>query len=288
MSMKSLLAPIDGDKSAKSLLETAYQVAKIFNAHIRILHISTDPKSAIPLLGEGMSGAMIEDMINMAESEAKQNAERAKASFQKCLDDLGLEIQETPGAYDKPTCSWHRDMGREDDLIGKWGRLADLIFVPKPVDDNKIYSTLALNAALFDTGRPMLLTPAQPVDKIGEHIAVAWNGSGEGARAVAAAMPFLQQAKSVTVITADTSATDRPVGEELVTYLGWHGIAAKSVFFSPAGHSIGEALLKETEKQNCDMLVMGGYSHSRVRELILGGVTRDVIEQTTLPVLMGH
>lgn len=288
MSMKTILAPVDGAKSSGAVLDAAFVLAEEFKAHINVLHVLADPKSAIPLLGEGMSGAMIEDMIDMAEKEGQEQRAKARTFYKESISDRKMVESSQPIDADKVTVQWVEDEGREDEVIAEHGRLNDLILVPKPVKENEIYSTLALNAALFETGRPMLLLPEKSINAFPKSIAICWNGSVEGTRAVAAALPFLKRAESIHIITADTSETNEPVGNDLVTYLAWHGLEATSTFFTPTGKSAGEALLEESQKQGAEMMVMGGYSHSRMRQLILGGVTRDVIEMASLPVLMGH
>jgi len=286
--MKSILAPVDGAASSQSVLDAAFYLARNFDAHVKVLHVAADPKAAIPLLGEGMSGGMIEDMISMAEKESNIRSERAHKLYLSALEKFGATEVKGAGEADGLTASWHQKEGREEDVIANYGRLCDLILVAKPTENNQIYTTLALNTALFETGRAMLLLPEAPIEKMGRSIAVCWNGSAEGARAVTSALPILKQATEVHVITADSSATDTPVGDELVEFLAWHGIKSNAVFFTPTGETIGKSLLIETKKTGCDMMVMGGYSHSRLRELILGGVTRDVIEFADIPVIMGH
>lgn len=288
MCLKLILAPIDGGASSQTVLDSAFSLAEQFKAHVKVLHVAADPKSSIPLLGEGMSGAMIEDMVSMAEKENETRIQRARAVYEKSLEKFKASEVDIPQKSEGATASWHQREGREDEVIVRYGRLCDLILVPKPTEENEIYATLALNAALFETGRPMLLLPIEPKEKMGKSVGVCWNGSAEGARAVAASLDILRQAEHVHVMTADTRATDTPVGEELVAFLAWHGISAQAVFFPPDGKSIGKSLLQKAEEVGADLMVMGGYSHSRMRELILGGVTRDVIESTTIPVIMGH
>ncbi len=288
MCMKSILAPVDGAASSRVILDAAFSLANIFKSHVNILHVMADPKAAIPLLGEGMSGAMIEDMIELAENESADQRSKAHALYQEALGKYGAAESSSPMSAERVTATWLQREGREDEVIARFGRLSDIILVPKPTKDNEIYTTLALNAALFETGRPMLLLPESTNDLSLGTVSVCWNGSVEGARAVATSLPLLKKAESVHIITADTRATDTPVGDDLKSYLAWHGISSSSIFFSPAGHSVGEALMIESKKIDADIMIMGGYSHSRMRELILGGVTRDVIEQTDIPVVMGH
>jgi len=286
--MKSILAPIDGTATSNGTLQAACVLGDVFKAHINVLHVCPDPKSAVPLLGEGMSGAMIEDMITIAEKEGNEQRERAHAIYREMLAKYHVTESDVPVANEGVSASWVEDMGREDEIIAHHGRLADVILVPKPEKDNEVYTTLALNAALFETGRPMLLLPDNALEVFPKTITICWNGSMEGARAVAAGLPFIQRAETVHIITADTSTTDHPVGENLVKYLRWHGVETQSVFFSPAGKSVGLALLEQSSKMNAGMMIMGGYTHSRMRELIMGGATRDVIENADIPVLMGH
>jgi len=288
MCMKSILAPIDGCVSTQSVLQAACVVGREFNAHINVLHVQPDPKGAVPLLGEGMSGAMIEDMISMAEKEGREQRDKAHRLYSEMLAKNNVPEQDVPLGDGGISASWQEDVGREDEVIAHHGRLSDIILVPKPVKDNEVYSTLSLNAALFETGRPMLLLPEKPLESFGKTVTICWNGSMEGARAVAAGLPFIKRAQKVHVITADTSATDHPVGENLAKYLRWHGVETEPLFFSPAGKPVGEALLAESKKLGADLMVMGGYTHSRMRELIMGGATRDVIENADIPVVMGH
>jgi len=288
MSMKSILAPIDGTATSNGVLQAAFVLAGAFKAHINVLHVQPDPKAAVPLLGEGMSGAMIEDMISMAEKEGNEQRQKARALYQDMLAKHDVSESDVPVEGVDLSASWVDDQGREDEVIAHHGRLGDLILVSKPQQENEVYTTLALNAALFETGRPMLLLPASSMTAFPEIVTICWNGSMEGARAVAAALPFIKMAKTVHVITADTSSTDGPVGENLAKYLRWHGVETQSVFFSPAGKSVGLALLSESKKLGAELMIMGGYTHSRMRELILGGATRDVIENADIPVVMGH
>lgn len=287
MSFKTVLAPLDGGVSSKAVLKAAFLLADKFQAHVRVLHIKADPRSVIPLLGEGMSGALIDDMIQTAEQENAERRDQTYLMFQDYASDVGAEISSVPVAA-SITTSWVEDEGREDEIIARYGRLADIVLVPKPQEESDLYSTLALNSALFETGRPMLLLPDQGVQTFGKVVTVCWNGSMEGARAVSAAMPFLRKASKVYVITAETSATSGIVGGELRNYLSWHEVCCEHVHFSPTAQSVGEALLDQSRQLKADMMVMGGYSHSRLREMILGGVTRDVIELADIPVLMGH
>jgi nucleotide-binding universal stress UspA family protein len=166
------------------------------------------------------------------------------------------------------------------------GRVSDLLVVARPQGQLAAPQRLTLEAALMDTGRPLLIVPPKAPAKIGSNVAIAWNGSTQASRAVAMAMDFLVTAQSVTILTAKENGADaRP--DELRDYLAAHGIKAKIVSVAAKGDA-GKALLAAADKAGADLLVMGAYGHSRVRELVLGGVTKHVLQSTTIPALLAH
>ena len=130
--------------------------------------------------------------------------------------------------------------------------------------------------------------------KLGRNIVVAWNGTPESAHALAAAMPLLAQADTVSVLShhpgsnGHVGATDETDVHGLIAYLGWHGIAARIPPQAPEGHHVGQALVAGAVAASADLLVMGAYGHSRLREMVFGGATRHVVEDGTLPTLLMH
>ncbi len=145
-----------------------------------------------------------------------------------------------------------------------------------------------LEATLLSAGRPLLLVPPTPPATVGERLAIAWNGGAEAARAVAGALPFLDTAKTVHVLTAATRRTDPEVAQDLLGYLQWRGIAAERQAVTITDEPVAEALLQAASGAGADLLVMGGYGRTRLSELVLGGVTRHVLSHPTMPLLMAH
>ncbi|GAB6054426.1 universal stress protein [Magnetospira thiophila] len=288
MTLRTILVPVDGSKAARAALELAFLVGRGFMAHVDVVHVRADPKNALPMLGEGMSGAMIEEMMDLAEKESAGIAAAARAMFEDLTTDQGVTVVDAPPGPIDVSASWREMVGREDDLVARMGRIRDLVLLPAPVDGIEGPTDQTLVAALYETGRPVLVAPAQVTETIGRKIVVAWNGSAEATRAVTSAMPFLAQADSVYLLTAETEGDAEFGVDELATYLSWHGVSALAQVFSPGGLSVGEALLGECGKVQADLLVMGAYSHSRMWEMVLGGVTRHILEKSRIPVLMAH
>lgn len=141
---------------------------------------------------------------------------------------------------------------------------------------------------MFRSGRPLMLAPPDFDGPLTDTILVAWNGRAECARTVANALPFLRTAKHVRLLTIDEEHPDRPSLEGLRIYLARNGIKAEPVQRESGDDSVGEAMVKIATEKGASMLVMGAYSHSRWREMIIGGVTRHAIHNMPIPVFMSH
>lgn len=288
MPIKTILVPLDGTEGAQLVLDAAFAVAQHLSAHVEVLHVRADSKNAVPLLGEGMSGAMIEEMIDLAEKEALTRAQKARAMFEEACRRLSLPVVDAPPGPQGPSAAWVDETGREDEVTAQRGRLADLIVVARPTQDSDVTFRMTLNAAIRETGRPVLVIPPGVAKVAARKVAIAWNGSHESSRAVRLAMTFVESADEVFILTAEGGGTRAAAASQLATYLAWHGIQAKTRTFEIADRAGGEDLLKECKGVGADLLIMGAYTQSRVRTLILGGVTSHVLGHADLPVVMAR
>jgi len=290
MSIRTILVLMDGSDGSRPAMETAFAVAGEFDAHVDVLHVRADPKDVVPLLGEGMSGAMIEEMFDLAEKEAAERSARARAIFDQYCSGNSIVLESDPGegGTSRPTTAWVEKTGREDEAIARHGRLADLIVMGQSTPQADVSSALTMNAALFESGRPVLMVPAASPSPVGGKAAIAWNGSAQASRAIGSAIPVLRKADEVIIMTAESDSTSVAVAPEMATYLAWHGIRAQIQTFLPAGRQVGESVLRECTGAGVNLLVMGAYTHSRMRQLILGGVTRHVLAEAKIPVFLAH
>jgi nucleotide-binding universal stress UspA family protein len=288
MSICTILVPVSAAEVSVPALETAVGLATRFGAHVEALHVRADPKSLVPYAGEGMNGSMIEEIMDVTEREGSDRAGRARAAFDKFVADKGLKVVGGPGAGAGVTISWREELGREDEVVALRGRVADLTVVGRPVRDAPLPSPITLEAALLETGRPILITPPAGSPTVATHCAVAWEGSTEAARAINGALDILAKAERVTIITGVGSAEPPLPPEECRDYLAWHGIKGEVHRFDPGTTGIGHALLAEAMKVKSDLLIKGAYSQSRLKQMILGGRTRYIIANTQIPVLLAH
>jgi nucleotide-binding universal stress UspA family protein len=275
MTPKLILALIDGGPLSDATLEAGFLVATQFDAQLEVLHVRADPATLLPIVGEGMSGAMVEQVMEAMTEAVEGRAQRARAAFDRIAAKVGA------------TAAWRQEIGIEPVVLAGVARLSDLTVIGRPEATSESQFPASLESALFDTGRPVLVVPPNPLPTIGRRIGIAWNGSPKASRAVAASLPFLEKAETITVLTVAVGRRGSS-GEALAAYLGLHGLKAAVESADPQGKSAGKALLEHAQGRGVDLLVMGAWGHSRIRELILGGVTREVLAQTALPVLMAH
>ncbi|NQW11003.1 MAG: universal stress protein [Alphaproteobacteria bacterium] len=274
--MKRVLVPmlgVDGDRAA---LTAAAAVASPVGGHVEARLFSRDPRDVLPIVGEGFSAAMIEQLLASAEARAKEQQKTARASFdafKKASPDLSADFEQIigplPGSLTAP------------------GRLADVIVFARDSKDENPDRASLIETAVMEAGRPVLLNPAIAPDKVGGHVLVAWNGSAEAARAVAMTMPMLARAQVVTVVTVeDGDASIDPAA--LARTLTLNGITATSSMVAVDREGVAATLEAEAKKVGADMIVIGAYSHSRIREFVMGGVTDDALTDGSVPILLAR
>jgi nucleotide-binding universal stress UspA family protein len=275
MTPKLILALVDGGPLSDATLGAGMAVARQFGAHLDVLHVRADPATLVPIVGEGMSGAMVEQVMEAMTKAVEGRSEKARSAYDLAASKSGLSM------------AWRQEMGPEPVVLASAGRLADLTVIGRPDANADGQLAASLDSALFDTGRPVLVAPPTAPATVGRKVSLAWNGSAQASRVISAALPYLEKAETISVLTAP-GVDKRAPGEALVAYLARHNLKAVVEHVEPHGKSIGHALLEHAQGLGSDLLVMGAYGHSRIREMILGGATRDVLAQTTLPVLMAH
>ncbi|PPR11975.1 MAG: hypothetical protein CFH41_00008 [Alphaproteobacteria bacterium MarineAlpha11_Bin1] len=286
MSFKTILVPISSPEASRSTLDAALLVAKRWGSHIEALHVRADPRGLVPYTGEGMDGSMIEEIMDVTQREGNARASETKAMFETFCTENTLTISDTPSAEAKVTVSWSEDTGREDEIVALKGRLYDLIIVGRPLATSPLPSPITLEAALHDTGRPILVVPPETPTDIAGHIAIAWEASPEAARTIAVSIQSLSLAEKVSILAPKLLQPLPLKPSDLVDRLIWHGITASIHEFDAQAGGLGAAFLAQTSAIGADLLVKGAYSQSRLRQMVLGGRTRHILNHTTIPTLL--
>ncbi len=290
MAIKNLLAPLGEHELDGVLIDNALAVARLLEAHLVGLHVTRPPEELIPYATIGLSAGMRATVIEGASQVSREVAARLRERFEAACASAGVALTERPagGGGRGASAEWMERSGKQSVVVSRYGRVADLIVVshirrrPPPPP--------TIEAALLDTGRPLLLMPATPHGCALDHVAIAWNGSKEASQAVAAAGPCLAAAKRITVLTTRRRMGMPPSAEDLERYLGWHGLGCevRLIDADRGSRRVARGLLEACAELGADLLVMGAYGRVRAREMVFGDVTRYVFARAELPVLMVH
>lgn len=280
MSYKTILVYLNSAARAEVVLGAALRIAGESDTHIIGLHVV--PQVTMPAVVPFEVTGEIMDVQR------------------KALEEQAAKIAETFAQMTRlrqPACEWrlvrasHYDVAS---IVDDHGRTADLIVAPQSDPDGDIYMPADVTEdLLMEAGRPILVVPKHgDVKTIGETIMLAWNNSREAARATFDAMPILRGAKIVKLLTVDPKRArkgdpDLPAAE-IATSLARHGVKTEAVVSLTGGLSVVDGLTAQIDNHGADLLVMGGYGHSRLRETVFGGATHDMLEKMTVPVLISH
>ena len=287
--IKTILVPAMGSETDVGVFASALAVARPLGAHLGFLHICIDAATfAATITPEVSSGHVLTDMINRMEEEAQEREQKAKQLFETFCRREGLVVAETPPIQSERSARWLRENGSESYWLAEYARTADLLVVGRPDDDQRVPSDM-LEAALINSGRPLLILPSVPISALPDTVVIAWKATPEAARAVTAAMPFLSLAKQIVIMTVaeDETTIEEEGAARLMANLRWDGFTASVRRLQPSAQGAAETLLAASREQAA-LLVMGGYGHSRLREWIFGGFTQRILRAAEIPVLIAH
>ncbi|MFN4089801.1 MAG: universal stress protein [Alphaproteobacteria bacterium] len=281
MGIKQILVPLTGHLPSRETLVAGLDLAQRFGARLNAVHVRYDPATAVAYAGAGAAGigagAGMEMILQAAEEEAAERERRARALFDEV-------------AAGRAEAHLHVVAGAEAELIASYARLSDLILFPRPGEGVSSSTERDIEAALFESGRPVyLVPPAAPT--VTEHpgtVVIAWNDSPEAARALDAGLPFLAGAARALVLSVGDAAPTA-----VCDYLAAHGIAAEALAIASESSGLfddptGGLILQTCAEQGAGLLVMGAFTHMRIRQMVIAGATRTVMSQAPIPVMMRH
>ncbi len=280
MSYKTILTYLPDKVTASRLLDAAISTARSNDAHLIGLHVI--PR--VPIMYAVAAAEIPQAIVQQQEEMLQSEAEALREHFEESCRKGGVKAEWRCNRIE------HADMASE---ISSQSLCVDLIITAQNERD-----TLGLDADLpsrivTETGRPVLIIPRSGTfPKIGKNVVIAWNGSKEATRATLDALPFLKAADGVKVLAIDPQCRDGydniALGDEIALCLARHDVKAEAAVSMSGPISVGDAILNRLADENYDLLVMGCFGHSRLRETLFGGVTRDLLEHMTAPVLMSH
>ncbi len=274
--MRVILVPVADRPEAARALTTAFTIAgrvggSVIGCHMRP-HRYSDTRLS-PAFAEAA----------WRKKSTKKAPEAAKSLYERIADKAGFEIIKR--ARSEPGAVWAERVGSPDRLMGIVGPLADMIVVSRPDKPGGV-ADMFLNAALLESGRPVLIMPKAGRTVVGTKVCIGWNQTPEAARSVAAVMPLLSAADEVTIVSCGPEDRPGPKSTQLAQYLKFHGIKAGRE--NTRGRNVEQELTDTCKALGANLLVAGAYSKNRWREKIFGGTTEWLIHDCKLPVLLQH
>lgn len=304
--IRNILLPLNGTIPLQNIMPTALLMARQFGARLSTVLLNSTTRQLVSLAGESLATGMVGNIVDDAIEHIRQRREDIRHYFDsleeqsqhhwhdlsRTNDRQGRKNLSAPkkntSAESCPQTTFELLDDTTENAIVFRSRLADMTLVPSLGSNQDKYASDILHNVLYDSGRPLLIAPPTPPAQIGHVIAIAWNGSAESSAALRCVLPWAHRAKKVILLHAPQYQRSGPDVKEAQSYLALHGITAHIHHFHAEKRQIGATLLEEAHQHDADMLTIGAYSHSRLRQMVLGGVTRHILAHADLTVLMSR
>lgn len=279
MSLKNILVHVDISEHCKQRLDVATSLARSFGAHLSGIYVIPEALTPAVMAPEYFPA----DFIAKQEEVERERAREARAFFDKYIAETGIPAE------------WRASGGVRARVIATNARYSDLTILSQAEHSSQVgVEAMELPADVaLSAGRPIIVVPYIGAPRtLGSHVLIAWNASREATRAVNDAMPLLQRAKKVTVLAVDPKRGIEAHGEipsaDIALHLARHGVNAEAAQTVSSELDVGDVILSRAFDLGADLIVIGAYGHSRLREFMLGGVTRHLLQHMTVPILMSH
>ena len=289
MAVKSILVPMEGSALDRYALELALVLARPSAAHIEGLYAKRDPKEALAYVGMGMGGEMtaIGPIMDQIEQEGRAASKRSRRTFDDWAATTGLHDGSKAVTSGRVSVEWREDNGTPEQVVTRAGARADLVVCPTLQREPGIEQEF-VEAALFGAARPVVLAPYKLPSNPFRSAVIAWNGSHEANRTVAAALALLPRFDTVHLFCEAEGHRPQQDSEQVLQLLVRHGIQAQRLEPHKPTGDLGHDLLQTAAAVEASMLIMGAYTHGRTRQMVFGGVTHHVLHHTKLPTFLVH
>ncbi len=291
MDYKTILAPIQFEETAKQVMDSAILFAEAFGAHIHAKHVRAPFVAYAPYAYHtiNMSSAPVA-VAEQFEAATAENAQKLKAVFEDCCASAGVRVMPFAEASARPkkTACWSDTTGLVIQAMAHFARVCDLSIVTLPDQSHEPRDTPLFEGLLMGSGRPVLVVPKDGLTKMPKHILLAWDGSLPATRAMQAALPVMKLAEQVHVATVGEVDFGMPSAESAAHYLTSHGIKSEARTVDWPKKPIAERLLNQADATNSELIIMGGYSHARLFETLLGGTTRHMLHHADRALFLAH
>ena len=287
MAIAQILAPVTGGPRDAAVLANAIAAARPFNAHVTAFFVRPDLTETLAFFTDGISGVVVEEVVKATQDAGDEAAKRIEVAIDSVCADT-CERVSRPQRSDHVTLSLREVQGNFGDQLTAAARLADLIVFGPIREGDQAGLAEAFVQVLVETDKPVLRATDDAPRSFARRIAIGWDGKTAAAQAMTAAIPYLQRADSVEVLSVQRAPLRTNATEGVKDYLSLHGVNSTERLIDAGSRRIGQALLDAAAEGGADLLVVGGYGRGRLRESLIGGVTRHVIAHANIAVFMVH
>lgn len=293
MSIKKLMVPFLESEMSERAFKVAAVFAKEFKAHIDVIHMRQRLMPSLPgNVYYPFAVTYVEDNLDILQESMNQTAVELEKKFVKLCADQSVYLLETLDHTDDKgaTATWTDTTKNLPYDLATRARVADITVMARPNDDAPQYTMDLIEEVIFQSGQPVLIVGKnKKIDEFPKTVMVAWDGGREAARAVRESLPILQRAETVIVTAVGEMSWSAEPAERLTAYLKLHGVHAIYMHPTLGKHEEAEEVfLNRAKSKDVDLIVMGAYSHSRWREMVLGGFTRFMLRHSDISLLMAH
>ncbi len=283
MPVANLLAVVDGSPLSEMVVAKALELGLQLDAKTTLLHVSPPPSYVVYPAVEIGATQVVAEMISGLETRIKERARQFDRTVENAIGAMDTSDEGMGFRVDTK-----KVVGHETREIARRGRLSDMVIMALPDADSGGVDSAALESALLDTGRPVLVLPGSKLPALTSRMTIAWDGSREAAIAVSNALPVLEHASHIEVIHIAHKKAEETDPEDVVEYLRSHGIDAQSEIVVQRGRKVSDLLIAAAQDNGNAILVMGAYGQSAITEYVFGGVTRAVLGAARVPLLLSH
>ncbi|HSM96893.1 MAG TPA: universal stress protein [Rhizomicrobium sp.] len=288
MSIAKILVPLTGSQKDRVALDTAFALARRLGAFVDAMFVHPDVREALPLTDMPISPEILQSIIDAAETAKKKAAQAARESFSMAAAQSDARIVSVPEKGDPVATTYREETGHLREVLDREAALCDLVVFPSVAGTDPASMRQSLIDVLTHQGRPVLLCAERASRTAGSSVLIGWDGGAAAAQALTASLPILEKADAVQfACVRPDGGSERPL-HDAKEYLSLHGVKSSETLIEAPKLSVAEELLETAAASEYDLLVCGGYGHSRMLETVFGGTTDYLLSHATVPIFLAH
>lgn len=281
MSINTIIMPFASQENGEMRLRGALSLAQYFGAHLDVLHAQMGSEQLMPTEKQLVSRKFYDQIDKIVRDYIHYDMSQAKQIFEQWCRASHIVEGETTSS--QASASWHDIFGYRGDIVAEWGKVSDLIIIPKSLNGQ---TSISFESAISHGGKPVIVMPRTQTHFSPETVMIAWNGDKAAANAVSSALPLLKRAQQVVVVTSERSIAKKPTQLDVACYLNRHQVEVECITFGQRNRNTGTQLLEVAKELRADVIVSGAFAHQKLHQKVFGGVTKKLLVESAVPLWM--